>query len=101
MPDVVILDKVPTWVTWDKVASTFKVFVDLVNPVPPNISPAEVNFANTRECVPTVSLEESFVHNHPVSFWSLPSWTNTKNPPTSSFNAKSVALVGAPDALTV
>ena len=70
-------------------------------PAPAVILPAPVNCVNTNAVVPTVMLP-SVVNANPLSAFTVPCSTKVNAPEvTSVLSSKSVALVGAPDALTV
>ena len=70
-------------------------------PEPAVILPAPVNCVNTNAVVPNVILP-SVVNANPLSAFVVPSSTKVNAPEvTSVLSSKSVALVGAPDALTV
>ena len=79
---------------------TFMVFPVADNPAPQVYAAAPVNWAKARLVEPTV-IGELVVHTQAVSALDEPSSTNTAAWRTSAPLSASVALVGAPEALTV
>ncbi|OUU18412.1 MAG: hypothetical protein CBC05_02470 [Crocinitomicaceae bacterium TMED45] len=80
---------------------TFSVLPVFVIPEPAVIAPPPENCVNAKFVVPTV-IAPLVDNTKPLSAFTVPSSTNAKAPEvTSASESKSVALVGAPDALTV
>ena len=80
---------------------TLIVLPDFVIPEPAVIAPPPENCVNAKFVVPTV-IEPLVDNTKPLSALTVPSSMNAKAPEvTSASESKSVALVGAPDALTV
>ena len=100
-PPTVNADNVPTEVICVCAASTLKVVPLFVKPVPAVIVADDENCVNDNAVVPTV-IEPVVANTKPAFAFVVPSSTNVNAPDvTSVSSSKSVALVGAPLALTV
>ena len=100
-PPTVNADNVPTEVICVCAASTLKVEPVFVIPVPAVTVADDENCVNDNAVVPTV-IAPVVDNTKPAFAFVVPSSTNVKEPAvTSASVSKSVALVGAPLALTV